>query len=157
MIWADAFHLTTLDCAHRSGESRHFEVRVELLGGPGGNGLLCMIRPTPPIETGEAYYFADFHEVQPGLMQLQGLRNGLPESFQHCGITRTLIPILAKIYGWRVRSSTTQSPDEEMRTQGATASWDHMVRDGLARYEASEDRYYYPADSSSRFATSRGK
>jgi hypothetical protein len=146
--WDDAFPLSELKCTDRAGELRHFQVRVQIIGERNDRmGVDCRIRPSPPTDVGEALYFASFSEVEPGLLQLYGLRNMLPEKFHGCGLTRTLIPIIAEHYGKRVRSSTTRATNEEMRTPAATASWDHMVRDGIASYNIGEDRYYYPTES----------
>lgn len=148
--WNDAFYLTDLKSAGRSGELRQFEVRVQVISEPNNKmGLDCLIRPSPAVDVGDALYFASFSEVGDRLLQLQALRNDLPDKYHGYGLTRNLIPIIASRYEMRIRSSTTRDSSEEMRTPATTASWDHMVRDGLARYDVSEDRYYYPVENAS--------
>ena len=144
--WDDAFPLTTLRCHNKLGRVVEFDARVRVISEPNDRtGIDCVVRPSEPSDRCEANYFASFTEVEDGLLQVQGLRNDLPQKYHGFGLTRALIPIVSARYAKRIRSSTTKDPNEESRTPAATATWEHMVRDGLAFYNEDEDRYYYSA------------
>jgi hypothetical protein len=97
---------------------------------------------SPAADVGDLVYHASFREVEPFLFQLDFLSNGLPDLFHGYGITRALIPLVAVNYSARIRSSQ-QKGDNERRSQPATKVWQRMVSEHTARYDSTEDRYYY--------------
>ena len=140
--WINAYPDGTLECTGVGGK-RVFEVRTRVIDDSKGTGFDYFVRPVSPPDTSGCLYVAVFHQVQDGLMQVDSLDNPLPEAYKHCGITRALFAKVTRERGLSLRSSQRRVEDEERRSDEATAMWEGMVRDNLARYDESEDRFYY--------------
>jgi hypothetical protein len=53
MTWDNAFPLAELKCTNKSGDTRHFELRVQVINEPNNAlGLDCFIKPIPPFDVG---------------------------------------------------------------------------------------------------------
>ena len=89
-------------------------------------------------------YFASFKRIGPDLLQLEGVKNGLPNEYRGCGLTRALIIEVARQHSTRIRSSRHRPSEGETRTEAATAVWKSLVRNDLAFYDSAEDRFCYP-------------
>jgi len=101
-------------------------------------------RPSTTRVQNDEEYFATFKQVTSGLLQLDGVANGLPTDFRGCGLTRALIPQVATQHAARIRSSRHRPSEGETRTEAATKVWESMVKRNVAYYDAAEDRYYFP-------------
>ena len=101
-------------------------------------------RPSTTAVQNDEEYFASFMQVASGLLQLDGVTNGLPTEFQGCGLTRALIPQVAAQHSATIRSSRHRPSEGETRTEAATKVWESMVKRKIAYYDAAEDRYYFP-------------
>jgi hypothetical protein len=143
MAWEHAYHFGTISCVRKSGEKKEFEVRVDPLSDSAGRVWFYYAKPLPVEEQDEQEYFASVKEVGPNLLQTEGLKNGL-QRYQGYGITRTLIPLIAKALSVQIRSSRRRDGDTELRTDDATRIWERMLRDGSASYDRTEDRFYCP-------------
>ena len=141
--WERATPVVSLLLRCRSGAQLAVEVRVDLVADVHGTGGIYYARPIGE-QAAEGEYLADFLRVSPDLLRLEGARNGLPAAYHGCGVTRTLIPVVALRHGVRICSSRHRPHEGESRTDAATASWRHLVRDGLASYDPIEDRFYHP-------------
>jgi len=144
MTWDGAYAFVSLLCSCRSGHNHVLEVRTEGASDREGAVWFYYARPSGVRLQEEEEYFASFKEVGPGLLQLEGVKNGLPSEYQGCGLTRTLIPHIAAHHTARIRSSRHRPSEGETRSEAATKVWESMVRRKLAYYDATEDRYYYP-------------
>jgi len=140
--WINAFADGTLECKTAEGK-RVFEVRTQVIEDSGGRVFHYFVKPVTPPDTSGEVYFAAFHEVEEGLLQVDVLNNPLPEPYQRCGITRALFALVAQERKSTIRSSEKCARDEERRSEDATRVWERMVRDQLARYNPTEDRFYY--------------
>jgi len=146
MNWQGAFPIDELlRCRNAEGETRVFEVRVEPISDPEGPIFHYLVKPRTPPDTTNELYFAGFHEIEPGLLQIGEMKNPLPPAYQRCGLTRELFALVSARHSATIRSSMTLVKEKEMRSDDATRVWQRMVNDGLARYDATEDRFYYPA------------
>jgi hypothetical protein len=141
MTWNGAFYLDTLSCVCRSGEQHRFEVRVE--GANQGDVWFYLAKPLPCESQGDEEYFASVKRVGQDLWQTEGLKNDLPKRYHGCGITRALIPLIATHRSARIRSS--RNTEGETFTDAARRVWQRMVNENIARYDSTEDRFYYPA------------
>lgn len=145
MSWHEAFFFHDLHCTNAAGNECVFETRTE--GASDGAFAVWEFYARPKnlaVSVGDLVYHASFRAVEPSLFQLDFLSNGLPDLFQGYGITRALIPLVALHHSVRIRSSQTKI-DNERRSQAATKVWQRMVSEHTARYDSTEDRYYYPA------------
>ena len=127
-------------------DERRFEVRTEGVADPEGDGWLYYAKPADVKVQDDEEFFASFKRIGPDLLQLEGVKNGLPTEYQGCGLTRALILEVARRHSTRIRSSRHRPSEGETRTEAATAVWKSMVRDGLAFYDPAEDRFYYPME-----------
>jgi hypothetical protein len=143
MTWDGAFPFVTLTCVAPSGKPILFEVRVEGARDAEVDVSLYYAKPLPPERQGHEEYFASLKRVGPDLLQLDGMNNGLPAQYQRCGITRALLPHIAVQHSARIRSSRHCPSEDETHTPAARRVWQRMVDDGSARYDATEDRFYY--------------
>jgi hypothetical protein len=144
MAWEWAASFIKLSTTCKSGVTRKFEVRVEPVS---DSEWLYYVKPEGAhVRDGEEY-LANFKQIKPDLLQLTNVQNGLPDEYQGCGITRALIPRVAKHHSTPITSS--RNAEGEMRTVAATAVLQRMVEDGLALYESTEDRFYYPVPNAS--------
>ena len=142
MAWEYAFPLQTFSCRCRSGLDQLFEVRVEGGFESATQIWFYYVRPVGVEITDDGQYEAHFKEVDATLLQLDWANNALPDQFQRCGITRSLIPVVAAHRQTRIRSS--RNGPGETRSTAATRSWQRMVADGIASFDPVEDRYFYP-------------
>ena len=144
MAWNWALPFIFLSTTCKSGVRRSFEVRTEGVADPEGDGWLYYAKPTDAKVRDHEEYFASFKRIGPGLLQLEGVKNGLPSEYHGCGLTRALIVEVARRHSTRIRSSRHRPSEDETRTEAATAVWKSMVRDGIAFHNSAEDRFYYP-------------
>lgn len=145
MIWDTGHPFVTLTPRSRSGDTKQFEVRFEPLAtGGGGIAWFYVAKPLPPEEQTDDEYFVLLKQIDPGLMQVEDMKNGLPAEYRGFGITRALLPIIARARSAVIRSSTRHLNDLEMRSDEATRVWKTMVEDGTASYNSAEDRFYCP-------------
>ena len=144
MSWTTAHPLTTLACTNSARVEQLFDVRVE--GGVDGRFAVWQVyvRPKDVGEIMDDRYVASFREVEPHLFQLDFVTNDLPTQYKGYGITRALIPAISKFYSARVRSSKHDPSEDETQSVAAKRIWQRMVDEGIAHYDSSDDRYYYP-------------
>lgn len=147
MSWEGAFAIPDkLECANEDKEARVFDIRVEVVEDPDGRIHHYYLKPQIPPDGSGKLYFAGFREVEKGWLQVTDLQNPLPPPYQRCGITRALFGVVAQRHSASIRSSKARLGNEEMRSPDATGVWERLVRDHLARYDPSEDRFYYAID-----------
>ena len=144
MAWDWALPFICLSTTCKSGVKRSFEVRTEGVADPEGDGWLYYAKPADGKVQDDDEYFASFKRIGPDLLQLEGVKNGLPSEYHGCGLTRALIVEVARQHSTRIRSSRHRPSDGETRSEPATAVWKSMVRDDVAFYDSAEDRFYYP-------------
>ncbi len=144
MAWDWALPFISLSTTCKSGVKRSFEVRTEGVADPEGDGWLYYAKPADGKVQDDDEYFASFKRIGPDLLQLDGVKNGLPSEYHGCGLTRALIVEVARQHSTRIRSSRHRPSDGETRSEPATAVWKSMVRDDVAFYDSAEDRHYYP-------------
>jgi len=144
MAWDWAYPFMSLSTTCKSGDWRTFEIRAEGVADPGGDGWLYYAKPVGVELQDDEEYFASFKRIAQDLLQLEGVTNGLPVEYHGCGITRALIVEVARQHSVEIRSSRHRPSENETRTKAATAVWQGMVRDDLAFYDPTEDRFYYP-------------
>ena len=144
MAWDWALPFIYISTTCKSGVKRSFEVRTEGVSDSEGDGWLYYAKPADAKVQDDERFFASFKRIGPDLLQLEGVKNGLPSEYHGCGLTRALILEVAKRHSTRIRSSRHRPLEEETRTEAATAVWWGMVRDDLAFYDSTEDRFYYP-------------
>jgi hypothetical protein len=144
MNWNGAFRIDDqLACTNAAGEERTFEVRVQPIDDPDGPIWHYLVAPLTPADRSGKLYFAEFQQIEEGMLQSGGLRNDLPPLYQRCRITRALFALVAKRHNATIRSSRKYAPGEESRSAEATRVWESMVGDHLAEYNPTEDRFYY--------------
>ncbi len=141
MVWQFASEFMELSCSRKDGSVRIFDVRTEGVADPEGEVWFFYARPKE--YTGKQQYFASFKKVAPGVLQVEGLKNGLPERYHGYCITCALIPQVAAKHQARIQSSRSLAT-EELRTDAATRAWKRMVREGTATYDPDQDRFYHP-------------
>jgi|SRR5712664_1297765 len=144
MAWDWALPFISLSTTCKSGEKRTFEVRAEGVADREGDSWFYYAKPVGAKLQDDEEYFASFKRLAADLLQLEGVKNGLPSQYHGCGITRALIVEVARHHATRIRSSRHRPSEEETRTEAATAVWRGMVRDDRAYYDSTEDRFYYP-------------
>ena|SRR5437016_4944197 len=144
MTWDGAFPFVTLSCVSPSGETILFEVRVEGAPDPEGDVWFYHAKPLPREHLRDEEYFASLKRVGADLLQLEGMKNGLPAQYHRCGITRALLPHIATQHSVRIRSSRHRPSEGETHTKAARRVWQRMVDEGSAQSDATEDRFYYP-------------
>ena len=128
----------------KSGVKRTFEVRTEGVADPEGDGWLYYAKPAEAKVQDDGEFFASFKRIGPELLQLEGVKNGLPPGYHGCGLTRAIILEVARRHSTQIRSSRHRPSDGETRTEAATAVWKSLMREGLVSYDSAEDRFYYP-------------
>jgi RimJ/RimL family protein N-acetyltransferase len=143
MTWEGAFPLGTFSRVCKSGETHRFEARADPVGD--GTAWLYRVKPLPAGEQSDKEYFASLKLVEAGLLQIEFMSNDLPDHYQGCGITSALLPLIANDLSAKIRSSRHRPADEETHTTAARAVWQRMVVEKAAWYDATEDRFYYPA------------
>jgi hypothetical protein len=144
MAWNWALPFISLSATCKSGVKRTFEVRTEGVADREGDGWFYYAKPADAKVQDDEEYFASFKRIGPHLLQLEGVKNGLPREYHGCGLTRALIVAVARQHSTRIRSSRHRPSEGETRTEAATGVWKSMVRDGLAFHDSAEDRFYYP-------------
>ena len=132
MAWEWALPFISLSTTCKSGEKRTFEVRAEGVADREGDSWFYYAKPGGAKLQEDEEYFASFKRITADLLQLEGVKNGLPSEYHGCGITRALIVEVARHHATRIRSSRHRPLEEETRTEAATAVWRGMVRDDLA-------------------------
>ena len=145
MVWDHAHPFMSLLCKSASGDERIFEIRVEGGFDSGVPVWFYYAKPTQGALSPEEEYLATFKQVRDALLQLDWMSNGLPGQYRGYGITRTLIPHVARKHQARIRSSRDRPDEGETHTQLARRVWQRLVREDLACYDATEDRFYHPA------------
>ena len=145
MVWDHASPLTPFSCTCKSGRQETFDWRVE--GGFDSTTPVWFyyVRPSGSQLSEDQEYSANFIEISPALLQRDWANNALPDEYQGCGITRTLISKVAAHRNARIRSS--RNGPGETRSEAATAVWRRMVNEGVAYHDPIEDRFFYPASS----------
>ena len=143
MVWEFASHFMHLHCVCKNGDQPIFEVRVEGVPDPEGDAWFYYGRPSAAEYNGSKEYFASFKKIDARLLQVEALKNELPKRYRGSCITCALIPHVAAHHQARIRSSRSLA-NGELRTEAATRTWRRMVREGLASYEPTEDRFYHP-------------
>jgi hypothetical protein len=144
MAWEHAAPFAQLSCVCKDGVQRVFEVRVDPIVDMEGEAWFYYAKPSLGEYTAQQEYFASFKRVGPNLLQLEGVKNALPGAFRGCGITRALVPHVAREHEVQIRSSRHRPAEGETRTAAATSVWQRMVRENAASYDAVEDRFYHP-------------
>ena len=144
MAWASALPFASLSTTCKSGVRRSFEVRTEGVADPEGDSWIYYAKPVGTKLRDDEEYFASFKRIGPDLLQLEGVKNGLPNEYRGCGLTRALIIKVARQHSTRIRSSRHRPSEGETRTEAATAVWKSLVRNDLAFYDSAEDRFCYP-------------
>jgi hypothetical protein len=152
----NAHFLGQIRCRHATGELRVFEVRVEVEAVEPQRQWSFFVFPVEPPYDGDEIYFAGVKEVENQVVQLEATKNSLPETYHHCCITCSLVPLMAETLRSSVCSSRTPpAPRDrsgntpkvfelaETRSEAASAVWKKMVVMGAARYDANTDRYFY--------------
>lgn len=146
MIWDSGHPFVTLTCRSRSGDTKTFEVRFEPIAtGGGGIAWFYVAKPLPRAEQTDDQFFVLLEEIEPRLLQIEDMKNGLPAEYHGYGITRALVPLIAQARSAVIRSSKRYLKDLEMRSDDATRVWTRMVEEGTASYDSAEDRFYCPA------------
>src|SRR2546425_13342196 len=132
MAWDWALPFISLCTTSKSGVKRSLEVRTEGVADPEGDGWLYYAKPADAKVQDDDEYFASFKRIGPDLLQLEGVKNGLPSEYHGCGLTRALIVAVARQHSTRIRSSRPRPPEGENRTEAATPVLESMVGEGLA-------------------------
>jgi len=143
MVWEFASHFTQLHCTCKNGDEHVLEVRVEGVPDPEGDAWFYYARPSAAQYRGSKEYFASFKKIDASLLQVEALKNELPQRYRGCCITCALIPQVAAAHRARIRSSRSLAHGE-LRTEAATRTWERMVREGTASFEPTEDRFHHP-------------
>ncbi len=141
MVWQFASEFIELSCSRKDGSVHVFDVRTEGVSDPEGEVWFFYARPKE--YTGEQEYFASFKTVAPGVLQVEGLKNGLPKRYHGYCMTCALIPQVAARHQARIQSSRSLASGE-LRTDAAAGAWKRMVREGTATYDADQDRFHHP-------------
>src|SRR5436189_5120240 len=106
MAWDWALPFICLSTTCKSGIKRSFEVRTEGVADPEGDGWLYYAKPADAKVQDDDEYFASFRRIGPDLLQLEGVKNGLPSEYRGCGITRAMIVEVDWQQSTRISSSS---------------------------------------------------
>lgn len=91
--------------------------------------------------------FFEFNVVEHGLdaVRVDMMNNQGRPHYSAVGLPEAMVLFVAKYAGRPVSSSVTNGPGGEYRTPAATKVRERLKALGLAKYDASEDRFHHPA------------